>query len=478
PDKAALRFKGQAWSYAELKSWVDDLASGLSSTIARGDRIAFLGHNCAAEIALFFAAAKIGAIVVPLNWRLATDELRFIVEDAGAALLIYGDECAATANAIPDVARLSADEMTRLSGSAPAATGALQDPLLIVYTSGTTGRPKGAVLTQEAVFWNALNSLHAHDLTAMDHVLNVLPLFHVGGINIQVMPCFFVGGTVTLHAVFDPKATLKALETDGITSTVCVPTMMQALLSEPAWKTAQLPALRLMTIGSTDVPVDILQVVHDRGVPMIQVYGSTETGPIASYQRAIEAKSTTGSIGRAAAHLQLSVRDGSGRECAVDEPGELWVKGPNLFREYWNNHKATRAAMQDGWFKTGDVARQDRNGLYWFVSRLKHVIISGGENIYPAEIERLLARLPGVAEVAVVGRPDPIWGEVPVAVAVLHPGGPTKQAILEACEGQIARFKQPKDVVLLDALPKNALGKVLVDEVRALAAGRTPSGVT
>ena len=411
---------------------------------------------------------------VPLNWRLAVSELRYIVENCEASLLIHGPEFGPEAEALAEslsLRLLSADEPLP-EHARPTPEAALTDPYLIVYTSGTTGVPKGAVLTQEAVLWNAVISLHAHDFTAEDHVLNVLPLFHVGGINIQTLPALFVGGTVTLHPGFDPSAAVEALKHDGITTTVFVPTMMRAVMDRPDWNLAAFPHFRLLNTGSTDVPVDILEAVNGAGVPMVQVYGATETGPIAAYQRAAEAAATVGSIGRPAAHTRLKIARADGETCAIDEPGEIWVKGPNNFSHYWRDDAATAAALQDGWFKTGDMARRDGLGLLWFVGRSKHVIISGGENIYPAEIERLLADMPGLREAAVVGRPDPRWGEVPVVIAAVDPEGPTVADILSACDGQLARFKRPKDVVFVPELPKNALGKVIVEEARRLAAGQ------
>ncbi|MEM9341575.1 MAG: AMP-binding protein [Pseudomonadota bacterium] len=478
PEKTALRFEGASWTYRDLQDWVAALASHLSREygLARGDRIAFLGANSAAEVALFFAAARLGLMIVPLNWRLAPDELGYIVSNAGARLLVHS---ASFADLADDVARgtkartANADlDFADLPKGEAVPQGALKDPFLIVYTSGTTGRPKGAVLTQEAVFWNALISLHAHDFTPDDHILNVLPLFHVGGINIQMMPCFYVGGTVTLHVRFDPSAIITALSEGGITTAVFVPTMMRALMGTDTWQTAKFPNLRMLNTGSTDVPVDILEAVNARGIPMVQVYGATETGPIATYQRAEEAGRTIGSIGRPGAHMEVKVMSPDGIECAPDVPGEIWVKGPNNFSYYWQNPQATAASLQDGWFKTGDVARRDVHGLLWFVSRLKHVIISGGENIYPAEIERLLMQLPGLREVAVVGRPDPRWGEVPVIVAAIEEDGPSEEVILATCDTRIAKFKRPKDVALVQALPRNAMGKVLVDEVRKIAAAQ------
>ncbi|MEM6460668.1 MAG: AMP-binding protein [Pseudomonadota bacterium] len=483
PDKIALRFEGQSWSYRALDEWVSRLASALHNDLdlTRGDRIAFYGHNSATEVALFFAAAKIGLIMVPLNWRLVPEELRYIVGNADVKVLFYGPEFAEDALSIidPEQTRsINADsELPALADgpAKPVTTAALADPYLIVYTSGTTGRPKGAVLTQEAVFWNALTSLHAHDFTAQDHTLNMLPLFHVGGINIQMMPCFFAGGTVTLHAAFDPDATIKALENEGITVAVAVPTIMRALIGNPAWADAKFSTLRMISTGSTDVPVDILKAVNARGIPAVQIYGATETGPVSTYQRAAEAAQTIGSIGRPGAHTQIRVVRPDGSDCETDEPGEIWVKGANNFAYYWQDPKATAEAVEDGWFKTGDVARRDSDGLLWFVSRLKHVIISGGENVYPAELERILSTVPGVKDVAVVGRADDRWGEVPVVVAVTEDDGPSRETLLTACDGKIARFKRPKDVVVVDALPKNALGKIVVDDVRKLVTGETQS---
>jgi len=478
PDRPALAFDGQCWTYRAFADWVEQVAVALQHGLGlkRGDRIAFYGKNSDTEVALFFAAARLGLIMVPLNWRLAPAELNYAIGDCEAKILFHDGffaEHVPVALKGLDIRAVNTDDqlvhLTNANGDNEVETdAALTDPYLIVYTSGTTGRPKGAVLTQEAILWNAIMSLHAHDFTRHDHTLNILPLFHVGGINIQMMPTFFIGGQVTLHAAFEPETTLKALAHEGITSTVCVPTVMKALLYHPDWAETVFPDLRLINTGSTDVPVEILEAVHKRGVPMVQVYGATETGPIATYQKADESKSTQGSIGRCGAHTQVSLRRIDRFECDIGEPGEIWVKGPNNFSHYWNNPEETKKAIVDGWFRTGDVAYKDENGLFWFADRVKHVIISGGENIYPAEVERVLNRLPGVVEAAVVGRPHPKWGEVPVAAVVVELGGPNKAKVLAAFTDEIARFKQPKDVVFLDALPRNALGKVLASEVRKL----------
>jgi len=473
--KIALNFEGRSHSYAELAEWVERLAAGLQHKLGlkRGDRVAYYGKNSDSEVALLFAAARLGLIFVPLNWRLAVAELNYAIGDCGAKVLFHDGHFAEQIGAVLEgLETVPVDVSDRLASlgenHAPVQSEAeLGDAFLIVYTSGTTGRPKGAVLTQEAVLWNAVISLHAHDFTPDDHILNILPLFHVGGINIQMMPMFFIGGQVTLHAQFEPDSTIQALELEGITTTVCVPTVMKALLYHPDWGDLKLPDLRMLNTGSTDVPVEILDAIHKRGIPMVQVYGATETGPVTTYQKSGEAMATAGSIGRAGIHSRIRLMM-DGQEVGFDMPGEIWVKGPNNFSHYWNNPEATAEAMADGWFRTGDVARKDKNGLYWFADRVKHMIISGGENIYPAELERVLNRIEGIREACVVGRAHPKWGEVPVAVVVLRKGGPDRTAILAAFTDEIARYKHPKDVVFLERLPRNAMGKVVVAELRKL----------
>lgn len=475
-DRPALSFDGRTQSYGALRDRVDSVAAMLAEDfgLKRGDRLAFYGKNSADEVACMFASARLGLIFVPLNWRLAASELAYVVGNCQASLVLHDAEFAAQAGEVAEqtgvklaLAETALPQETRRC-QAPEAD--ISDPFLLVYTSGTTGRPKGAVLTQEAILWNALISVHAHDFTPDDHVLNILPLFHVGGINIQMMPCFFIGGHLTLHAAFDPDATLHALAHEGITTTVCVPTVMKALLYHPDWGDTEFPAFRLMNTGSTDVPVEIIEAVHKRGFPMVQVYGATETGPFATYQKAEEAQATMGSIGRPAAHVQIRLVGEDGIDVPSNQAGEIWVKGPNTFTEYWQNPEATAWTIIDGWVRTGDVARRDENGLYWFADRVKHVVISGGENIYPAELERILNRIEGVVEGAVVGRPHPKWGEVPVAVVVTGNNGPDRAEILAAFHGEIARYKQPKDVVFVDELPRNAFGKVVASEVRVMIA--------
>jgi fatty-acyl-CoA synthase len=472
PDAPALRFGGETITYAGLAARIDRAAAALvAQGVSRGDRVAFLGHNHPAQIVLLFACARLGAIQVPLNWRLATPEQWFILEDARTRLL-------AATPAFLEAARLAAPVGCQVIAAefppaeAPVAWHAdamPEGPLLLVYTSGTTGRPKGAVLDQRALLFNALNALHLFRLTAADRVLTVLPLFHVGGLNIQTTPALYAGAEVLLHPRFDPDAWFDAVEHDHPTLSLLVPAVMQALVAHPRWASADLSGLRAIGAGSSDVPLPLIEAFCRRGIPVQQVYGATETSPIAIGQLPEEAMAVRGSIGRPALHVECRVVDAAGRPLPPGGTGEIEVRGPSVLRGYWGRPAEVAATRDGGWFATGDVGRVDEAGRWWFTDRIKHMIISGGENIYPAEVERVLRGAPGVAEGAVCGRPDPRWGEVPVAVVVPGPGF-VREAVLRHFEGQLARFKHPRDVVCVPALPRTALGKVRMEALKALVA--------
>ncbi|TCH97990.1 long-chain fatty acid--CoA ligase [Roseococcus sp. SYP-B2431] len=407
----------------------------------RGDRIGWIGLNDPSMIALLFACERLGLTLVPLNWRLAADELQWIAEDAGLRLVRFGpDSGAVPPRPAPDEARC--------------------DALLIGYTSGTTGRPKGAMLSAEALRANAENAAQVFGFTPEDHVLTVLPLFHVGGLNIQTVPALLAGARVTLLPKFDPDGFFDAMASLRPTLTLLVPAVMAALVNHPRWPAEDLSSLRAIGAGSSEVPLALIQAFHDRGIPVQQVYGMTETSPIAIAQTRSEALAAPGSIGRAAPLC----------EARIGAAGEIEIRGPNVMSGYWRRPEETAEALRDGWFRTGDVGHQDAEGRFWFTDRLKRVIISGGENIYPAELERVLHELPGLRECAVIGRADPRWGEVPVAVVVATPE--FDEARMAAhFERRLARFKHPRGVIRVDALPRTALGKVQVEKLRGLMEG-------
>ena len=477
PDSPAISFAGSAISFAELESQVAAMAGWLvRGGIAAGDRIAVYARNHPESFITLFAASRIGAMMVPLNWRLSEEELAWQMQDAAPAMLLHGadfaDMAARLAKTVScrtvaigdDLAAARKDYVLAAEDGA----GSADAELLLVYTSGTTGRPKGAVLDQAAMHANAAMSHHAYAMAADDVVLNILPLFHVGGLNIQPLPALFLGGHVVIHDGFDPAGVLAAVAAHQITQITVVPTILGALLADPAWQEADLASLRMIAIGSTDVPVALIEAVHDRGIAVVQIYGATETSPTAIYQTADIAFGTAGSIGRAGCACEIRIVGPDGKEMPTGEVGEIWVRGDNILTRYWNNRAASAASITDGWFHTGDMARVDADGLYWFADRLKHVIISGGENIYPAELERVLSDFDGLAEFAIVGRDDPRWGQVPVVVAVRGTDTVNAHDVLAHFSGRIASFKRPKDVLFVEALPRNALGKIVAAEVRAL----------
>ncbi|HEX2116469.1 MAG TPA: long-chain fatty acid--CoA ligase [Alphaproteobacteria bacterium] len=488
PGKAAILFENREVTYAALAQEIERLAGALVHDlgVAAGDRVAILAYNRPEFLTLVFACARIGAICVPLNWRLAPPEHSYILQDAEAAVLLcdapFREGVVAIRAELPLRALVGfgfsgegwRDYASLLqAGRMSERRGRLEDPLLIVYTSGTTGRPKGAVLTQNALQWNAINSTALHDLVSTDRVLTFLPMFHVGGLNIQTLPALHAGATVILQPRFQPAETLQAIARRRPSITLVVPAVMSALIADPAWRTTDISCLRLVGAGSSIIPLDLIRAFHVRGVPVCQVYGSTETAPIAIVLRREDAMRKEGSTGTAALHCEVRIVDDQGRDVAPGVRGEIVVRGHNVMTGYWRDPAATAEALVDGWFHTGDIGHQDEEGFFWVDERKKDLIISGGENIYPAELEAVLTECREVAEAAVVARPDPKWGEVPVAVVVRRPGTRLAADQVRALfAGRLARFKHPHDVIFVDNLPRNVIGKVLRYRLRELVRDR------
>ena len=446
--------------------------------LRRGDRIAWLGLNHPDMLGLLFAAARCGLILVPLNWRLAPPEIAFILRDAGAKVLFAQRDLAAALGpeTLPEDCRLvladAADgdapnlyDLIAAAGEAPGHDGGPDDPLLIVYTSGTTGRPKGAVLTQRALDCNAANAVHMHDMTARDHILTVLPMFHVGGLNIQTTPALKVGATVTLHDRFDPGAFLAAVARRPADPHGAGACHHLGRPRSPAMGRDRpvLPARRHDRLdGGADRP--------DRGVPRPRRAGDPDLrlhrdGPgrrLPAHPRRLRQRRLAWAAWASTPRCAWSMP--SGADVGPGVPGEVLVRGEHVAGGYWNDPAGTAKAFAGGWFRSGDIAEYDAEGRFWFKDRIKNVIVSGGENIYPAEVERVLRELPGIRECQVIGRPDARWGMVPVA-AVVADAGLSREAVLAHFDGRLARFKHPRDVVFLDELPKNAMGKVHLDEL-------------
>ena len=480
PHHVAIVHGNTERSYAELDHRCRRLAAGLRRLgVGPGDRVAYLGPNDPTLLETLFASGALGAIFVPLNWRLTVPELSYIVGDSGALVLVHAADYAETAKAI------DADEGTGLRhtvalgtayedliGSVPpgSAVGdepvALDDPAMILYTSGTTGRPKGATLSHGNVTWNCVNVLIDTGLQSDEVALVCAPLFHVAALNMIAMPTIMTGGTVLLMDRFDAEAVLELIERRRVTVMFGVPAMFNAMSQAPAWDGADLSSLRRVLCGGAPVPLSTIQTYLARGVPFLQGYGMTETSPGALFLGAEHAADKAGTAGVASFFTDVRVVRPDGSDVEPGEKGEVVIAGPNIMRGYWNQPEATAAAMTGEWFHSGDVAVVDDEGYVTIVDRLKDVIISGGENVYPAEVEDALYSHPAVAECAVIGVPDDRWGEVGRAVVVLRNGADADEATLLAhLEGRLAGFKRPKSVVFTEALPRSGAGKVLKNQL-------------
>ncbi len=473
----------QALTYGQWAAHSTAVAARLQNAhgIRAGDRVAWLGLNHPAQIVLLFALARLGAILVPLNHRLAPAEWASVWADCQPRLLVHDTHFAEAARSLacqaaPEAqgagATLAASDLpTGPAGQPePVTVDAWDTPALLVYTSGTTGRPKAAVHTQGNLLANMAMAAHVQALTPRDTVLTVLPLFHVGGLCIQTLPALSVGATVLLRARFDASATLTTLENERPSLTLQVPATLKALCEHPRWAHTDLNSLRAVWAGSSVLPAGPVAAFHGRGIPVCNVYGSTETGPFSIALPPEHATGHSGSCGWPAPGVEVKLSDASGSEVVPGQVGEVCIRAPNVARHYWPD---TPALDPEGFFHSGDLALQAADGSFTIVGRAKDMIISGGENIYPAEIENVLLAHPLVSECCIVGQQDERWGEVAVAVVVLKPG--TQQpddawaAPLQAwLDGRLARYKWPRRWQRVEALPKTALGKVLKAELSKL----------
>jgi fatty-acyl-CoA synthase len=480
PEKLAIRFgmPGQTEDFDFAKFWrrVERVTGHLQIThgLKFGQRVAWLGLNHDLQLVTLVACARLGLIFMPLNFRLAVAELHLVLRDAMPSILIH-DEIHAHAASRLSHAGVPCFQLDSLIVSPSSKYLNLpvvnvDADVLLVYTSGTTGLPKGAVHTQAGLLANARASEEAHEFKAADIVLSTLPLFHVGGLCIQTLPALLAGISVFLHPRFDASAWLTAVSTGQDSNrpnlSLLVPATLRALLDHPQWPSADLKSLRGIMAGSSTLPVAYLEKFHERGVPVGQIYGTTETGPVSVILKFSDAVQRIGFAGWPHANLELQLIDLDGRKVDSGVAGEVCVRGPNLMRAYWSAApQNTEVGLKDGWFHTGDMGYLDTEGCLQIVGRNKDMIISGGENIYPAEIENALAAFPGLLECAVVGLPNERWGEVPVLVLVRAPSEAGQQlseaAVNTHLEAQIARFKLPRRIIFQAELPKSALGKVL-----------------
>ena len=491
PERCAVQWQDTATAgnklvglcYAALAQQSQAAAQQLQDRhgIGAGHRVAWLGLNHPGQLVLLFALARLGAMLVPLNHRLSIAEWQAVLADCSPHLLLHDTHLAPAAQALGEATAIPLLPSTAIATRPVeqphiAEEGQWNSPALLVYTSGTTGLPKAAVHTQGNLLSNMAIAAQAQAMSATDTVLTVLPLFHVGGLCIQTLPALSVGACVVLHARFDAAATLQAIERERPTLTLQVPATLKALYEHPNWASTDLSSLRTVWAGSSILPPAALQGFHERGIPVCNVYGSTETGPFSIALPPTHALSHAGSCGWPAAGVEVKLCNAQGARVAHGEVGEICVRAPNVVQRYWPNQPAVDG---EGFFHSGDLARQAEDGSFTVVGRSKDMIISGGENIYPAEIENALLTHPVVSECAVVPAADARWGEVVVAVVVLAPGstaGEGWEAPLKThLENRLARYKQPRRWLAVEALPKTALGKVQKAALKALLTGEQPA---
>jgi len=479
PERLALRFEGASWTYGQMQRCIENCAARLRALgVGKGDRVAFVGLNQPMFLFSMFATVRLGAIFVPLNFRLTGPELAFMINDSAAKVLIVDAQLRpAIAPVEKDLTSVTAllaaeDETLWHDGAAPAAAhvpARADDVAMIMYTSGTTGRPKGAMLTHGNFWWNNTNTMHALDIVENDVTLTAAPIFHIGGLNVTTLVTLQKGGLVVLHRSFDPGKALADIAAHRVTTMFGVPAMFQFMAQHPSFGETDLSSVRVLVVGGAPCPVPVLKAYLARGVQMQQGYGLTETAPMVSFLGPEFALAKAGSSGKPPLFAEIKIVDSGGRPVvAPGVQGEVLVRGPNVTPGYWHLPEATRAAIDDdGWFRTGDAAYLDDEGFLFICDRVKDMIISGGENVYPAEVESGLMRHPAIAEVAVIGTPDEKWGEAIVAIVVPKAGQTVTLEELRGFAGEfLARYKLPSRLETVAALPRNATGKILKYQLR------------
>ncbi|MFT3800298.1 MAG: long-chain-fatty-acid--CoA ligase [Burkholderiaceae bacterium] len=483
---------GRRLTYRQLNTRCNQVANALlADGVKSGDRVALLLMNGSEFVETFFAVAKIGAANVPLNWRLVADELEFILRDSGATVLVFDENFAKVAAELQSRAgKTAVRRWVQLGGQPPAfaasyeawrdaapttepeAGGFDDDLLFIMYTSGTTGLPKGVMHTHSTVMWATLTAVATCDMRARDRFLLSLPMFHVGALN-PSMNCVYMGGTQVILKAFDAKLSWELIRDEKITTTLMVPAMLQFMLAVYDPSQHDCSTLRWCMSGAAPVPVNLIKTYADMGIEVHQVYGMTESCGPGCLIIGEEAMTRAGSTGRSFFHTDVRIVDGLGKNCPPGEAGEVLLRGGHIMAGYWNRPDATAQTLIDGWLHTGDVGSMDEDGFVTIRDRMKDMLISGGENVYPAEVENMLLGHPSLSDAAVIGLPSPKWGEVALAVVVLKKGASlTAEELLAWCKGKLATFKLPKVAVFLDEIPRNPSGKVLKRVLREQFEGK------
>lgn len=489
-DDVAIIFEGKEWTYKEFNERINQLARGLLSLgLKKGDRAAILAYNCNQFMELYWACAKTGVVLVPLNWRLVGRELEFFVKECEIKAFFYGEELSGVAGELKEMPSLQCVQqylcigtpedkkdpeyetfISQFSTDEPEVPDppTMEDPQVILFTSGTTGKQKGAILPHRKTLWNTINNEVGFGVSGDVRYLLNLPMFHSGGMFIATMPVIHMGGTILIHRHFDPKKVLEDIEKYEINLLGGVPAMLQMILAVPDFDNYDLSSLQNISVGAQITPVSLLEKVKEKfKVPAVgQVFGCTETSVIItlSPDRPRDAEKT-GSVGLPLFHGDVKVArdDGSEVQWGSDEIGEICYRGPMTMLGYLNDPERTKKAIdEDGWFHYGDLATVDEDGYIWVIDRKSDMYISGGENVYPKEVENILIDHPKIMEIAIIPKPDEKWGEVGLAIVNPVPGEKlTEQEVLDFGVGKIAKYKLPKEVIITDdPIPKTVTQKI------------------
>ncbi|HEY2053785.1 MAG TPA: long-chain fatty acid--CoA ligase [Solirubrobacterales bacterium] len=473
PGAPALACEGERRSFGELEERADRLAAVLSARgIGRGDHVAMLQYNGIEFVETFLGIQKAGACAVPVNFRLSREEVDYVLADCGARLAIADPELAPSAGGVETLLLGPAYEeaLAAAAPGRPAAEVEGEDLAFLMYTSGTTGRPKGAMLSHQNLVVNTTNWLYEVGARADDVWLSGLPLFHIGGLN-GILPFLHLGALAVIEPSggFDPARSIARLAEHDVSICFFVPTQWQEICSHPDIAKLDRERLRTVMWGASQAPLPTLELLAATfpSVEIVNAFGQTEMSSNTCFLRGEDAIRKMGSVGRPALGVEVRIVDGDGADVPPGEVGEIVYRGPTVMHGYHGRPEATAEAFAGGWFHSGDLVREDAEGYIYVVDRLKDMLISGGENVYPAEVERALVEHPAVAEVAVIGVPHPRWVETPLAVVVRAPGATVgEEELIEHCRERLAGYKKPSAVVFVDELPRNAAGKVLKRRLR------------
>jgi O-succinylbenzoate-CoA ligase len=469
------------YTFRELNERCNAMANALvAAGIEKGERVGLLLMNSVEFMESYFALSKIGAVVVPLNWRLVPDELEFILKDSGTRRLIFGDEFVETVaelNARGDKTDIThwlqvgtsdtayfaeAYDAFRAKGalSEPTIVGCDDDMLYIMYTSGTTGLPKGVVHSHNTAIWAILTFAASTSFDDGEIYLAPLPMFHVGALT-PLAVNVYAGATSVVMRSFDPVRAWELIQEEKVTTGLAVPAMLNFMLQVPKPEQYDHSSLKWIMTGAAPVPVSLLEAYREIDIDVLQIYGLTETCGPACLMDSAHNLTKPGSTGQAFFHTDVRIVDEDGNDCPPGIAGEVVVRGPHIMREYWNRPEATAETIVNGWLHTGDVASMDEDGYVTIADRIKDMIISGGENVYPAEIEEVLMTHPDIVEAAVIGQASEKWGESPFAIVVKSNDSLTEADVLNYCNGKLAGFKLPKAAAFVDVIPRNPSGKIL-----------------